>query len=48
MAHITINQYLQQVGFARDSRFLAMGMGPGAGSDPTGGRRGERGVCFCL
>lgn len=46
MAHITINQYLQQVGFARDPRFLAMGMGPGAGSDPTGGRRGEGGCLW--
>lgn len=45
MAHITINQYLQQVGFARDLCFLAAGVGPGAGSDRA--CLGV-GICGCL
>lgn len=45
MAHITINQYLQQVGFARDLSFLTAGVDPGAGSDRA--CLGV-GICGCL
>lgn len=48
MAHITINQYLQQVGFALYPCLLATGVSPGAESDGAGGPAAgveERRVC---